>query len=322
MKKLMLFLFAAFIVIALSACGSTDKDTSKNGDKTAEAEKGKDTITVKHELGETKVPKNPKKVVVFDFGILDTFDKLGIKPAGIAQKNVPDYLKKYKEGDYTNIGSLKEPDFEAIANLDPDLIIISGRQSSVYDQLSDLAPTIYLGVNTDDYMNSFKENTKIVGEIFGKEDEVKEELAKVDDAIKALHEKAEKVDKDGLLVMANDDKMSAFGSKSRFGIIHDVFGIKPTDKDIEASTHGMNVSSEYIMKKDPSILYVIDRGTAIGEDSSAKKVVENKLVRKTKAYKDGNIVYLKPDIWYLSGGGLESVSEMISEIDKSLDEAE
>lgn len=321
MKKLMLFIVAAIVAIVLTACGSADKGTSKNGNKTAEAEKGKESITVKHELGETKVPKNPKKVVVFDFGILDTFDKLGIEPAGVAQQNVPKYLEKYKEGDYTNIGSLKEPDFEAIANLDPDLIIISGRQSDVYDQLSDLAPTIYLGVNPDDYMNSFKENTKIVGEIFGKEDEVKEELAKVDDSIKALHEKADKVGKDGLLVMANDDKISAFGPKSRFGIIHDVFGIKPTDNEIDASTHGMNVSFEYVMKKDPSMLYVIDRGTAIGEESSAKKVVENKLVKKTKAYKDDNIVYLKPDIWYLSGGGLESVSEMVSEVDKSLDEA-
>jgi iron complex transport system substrate-binding protein len=42
------------------------------------------------------------------------------------------------------------------------------------------------------------------------------------------------------------------------------------------------------------------------------------LVKNTNAFKDGHIVYLDPDYWYLSGGGLESIQEMIKEVDKSI----
>ncbi len=64
--------------------------------------------------GEAVVKKNPEKVVVFDFGILDTLDELGIEVAGLPQANIPSYLSKYEDEKYANLGSLKEPDFEAI----------------------------------------------------------------------------------------------------------------------------------------------------------------------------------------------------------------
>ena len=86
-------------------------------------------MTIKHELGETTVTKNPEKVVVFDFGMLDTLDELGIEVAGLPQSNIPSYLSKYEDEKYANLGSLKEPDFEAIHALKPDVIFISGRQS-------------------------------------------------------------------------------------------------------------------------------------------------------------------------------------------------
>src|SRR5699024_11619578 len=98
-------------------------------------------------------------------------------------------------------------------------------------------------------------------------------------------EKAEEADKSGLIVLANDDKISAYGPSSRFGLIHDVFGVKPVDEDIEASTHGMNVSFEYVTEQDPDLLYVIDRGAAIGEKSAAENVGENQMKEKKKDYK-------------------------------------
>src|SRR5699024_11186510 len=104
----------------------------------------------------------------------------------------------------------------------------------------------------------------------------------------------------------------------RFGMIHDVFGVPAVDEEIEVSTHGMNVSFEYVVEQDPDLLYVIDRSAAIGEGSAAEQVVENKLMEKTKAMQNDDIYYLHPDYWYLSGGGLISVSQMLGEIEASL----
>lgn len=317
MKKTIYVLFIAAILLFTAACGSTQKDES--GSDAQKENTSPETITVKHELGETEVPKNPQKVVVFDFGILDTLDQLGVNVAGIPKSGtIPSYLEDYASDEYENVGSLKEPDFEKIAEINPDLIIISGRQAELYDQFSEIAPTIHLGVDTTRYMDSFKENMNMVGEIFDKQEEIESGLADIDKSIDALHEKATESDKNALIILANDDKISAYGTKSRFGLIHDVFGVSPVDESIEASTHGMNVSFEYVMEQDPDLLYVIDRGAVVGGESSAKQLVENQLVENTKAYKNDNIYYLDPDYWYLSGGGLQSVAEMVKEIDATI----
>src|SRR5699024_9576054 len=190
----------------------------------------------------------------------------------------------------------------------------------LYDQLEELAPTVYLGVDTTRYMDTFEENVENIGQIFDKEAEVEEALENIDKDIDSLQSKAEASDKNGLIILANDDKISAYGPSSRFGLIHDVFGVPAVDEDIEVSTHGANVSFEYVVEQDPDILYVVDRSAAIGEGSAAKQVVENDLMEKTKAMKNDDIVYLDPDFWYLSGGGLVSVAEMLDEVDASLDE--
>src|SRR5690625_223535 len=284
MRRFLTLILMSVFVLALAACGGTNEGEATENES--------EEVVVEHELGETTVEKNPENVVAFDFGSLDTLDKLDIDVAAVPKQNIPEYINQYDTDEYENVGSLKEPDFEKLAEVDPELIIISGRQADLYDQLTEIAPTIYLGVDETDYMNSFENNVGIIGEIFNKEEEAQTELDAIEEQVDATAEKAEEADKSGLIVLANDDKISAYGPSSRFGLIHDVFGVKPVDEDIEASTHGMNVSFEYVTEQDPDLLYVIDRSAAIGEESAAEIVVENKLMEKTKAYKEDNIIYL------------------------------
>ncbi len=316
MKKIITASFVAMLILFLAACGDSNTDSSKDsGDQDIEV------ITITHELDETTVEKNPEKVVVFDFGALDTLDALSIDVTAVPRGGViPSYLEKYDSDDYENVGSLKEPDFDKIAEIDPDLILISARQADLYDELSKLGPTVYVGVDTTRYMDSFKENVHTIAEIFDKEDEVDKTLEEIDQSIEDLHAKAQDSGKNGLIVLANDDKISAYGPSSRFGLVHDVFGVEPVDEDIEASTHGKNVSFEYVTEMNPDILYVIDRTAAIGNESNVQEMIENKLVEKTDAYQNDDIYYLHADNWYLSGGGLISVQNMINEIEESLAE--
>src|SRR5690625_4760776 len=188
----------------------------------------------------------------------------------------------------------------------------------LYEQLQEIAETVFIGVDTENYMDSFTENVTTIGEMFGKESEVEDALAEIDDTIASVNEKAEEADKNALIILANDDKISAYGPSSRFGIIHDVFGVPAVDEGIEVSTHGSNVSFEYVTEQDPDLLYVIDRGAVVGGESSAKQVVENKLMERTKAFQNDDIYYLDPEFWYLSGGGLISVQEMANQIEESL----
>ncbi len=325
MKKIPVFLLAFALMLVLAACGS-EKDEQKPeasnagaDDETASSEETKtEEMTFKHELGEATLEGTPETVAVFDFGVLDTLDELGIEVAGVPQATMPAYLEKYAGSDYTNLGSLKEPDFEALHAMKPDVIFISGRQADLYDDFSEIAPTIYVGIDYTNYMDSFKHNMDVIAQVFDKKDEMEKELADVDQQIADIQSKTAESDSKALITLATEGKVSAYGPSSRFGIIHDVFGFKAADEGIEASTHGQNITFEYILETNPDVLFVIDRDAAIGKGANAKNTIENDLVKKTNAFTNDKIVYLDGEYWYLSGGGLKSMKEMIKEVEAGL----
>lgn len=313
MKKLSLLALILAMLFTLAACGSEEK-----AETAAASGKGKaKEMMIKHEYGEAVVKKNPEKVVVFDFGILDSLDELGVEVAGVPQAIVPDYLKKYAGKEYTNVGSLKEPDFEAIHDLKPDVIFISARQAELYDQFAEIAPTVFVGMDYANYMESFEKNMKLIGEIFGKEEAVANQLKEINASVDEINKKASASEQKALLVLANEGKVSAYGPGSRYGFLHDVFGFKASDEKIEVSQHGQSITFEYILEKNPDILFVIDRTAAVGGEVGAKETIENELVKKTKAFKEGKVVYLDGVNWYLSGGGLQSLKSMIEEVESA-----
>ena len=273
-------------------------------------------IKITHQLGETEVPKNPSRVIVFDYGIADALNTLDVEIIGLPKSSLPSLLSKYEDGKYENVGSLKEPDMEKVYELKPDLIIMSGRLESYYEELNKIAPTIYLGVDNTDYLGSFKKNMETLGQIFDKEKDVKAQVAKVEEAISKVNEKAEGVN--ALIALANDNAFSVYGEGSRFGIIHKEFGIEAVDKTIESSTHGQKASFEYILDKNPDYLFVIDRAAVTGGNTSAKEMFDNEIIKKTDAYKNGNIVYLDADVWYTISGGIESTQKMVEEVLEAL----
>ncbi|MFA9556593.1 siderophore ABC transporter substrate-binding protein [Evansella sp. AB-rgal1] len=309
-----------------SGSAESDQEESHNNEDNNDADAANNNgnndvpteMVVTHDLGETTVPVNPEKVVVFDNGSLDTLDKLGANVIAVPQASIPPYLSKYEDSSYTNAGTLFEPDFETIFGLQPDLIIISGRTAEAYDELADIAPTIFLGVDTTNYMESFKHNTTILGQIFNQEEFIAAELAKLDEAVAQLAADAATTEETALVVLANDGSVSAYGPGSRFGIIHNEFGLTPADQNIEVSNHGQNVSFEYILEVNPDYLFVVDRGAIVGGENPAEAMFDNDIMKNTKVYENGTIFYLDPYAWYTAGGGLESVELMITQIQEAL----
>ncbi|MBM6839522.1 ABC transporter substrate-binding protein, partial [Clostridium saudiense] len=129
--------------------------------------------------------------------------------------------------------------------------------------------------------------------------------------IEELNAKVTEKNINGLVTLANDGAFSVYGQESRFGIIHKEFGVVPVDTTIESGTHGQKATFEYVAEKNPQYLFVVDRAAVTGGENSAKELFDNELVAKTDAYKNGNIVYLDPVIWYTSVGGFTSTMKMV-----------
>ncbi|WP_425277892.1 siderophore ABC transporter substrate-binding protein [Enterococcus faecalis] len=311
-----LFSVATIILFFISGC-TGHKDGSVKTSSTAEKN---DLIEVKDSSGSVKVPKDPTKVVVFDNGMLDILDELGLQDRIVGvpvAEDIPQYLTKYIKTEAA--GGVKEPNLEKINQLQPDLIIISGRQADFKKELSKIAPTLYLEPDYRDYWTSVKRNIQTIGIIFDKQQEAKQKINIIDDKLVDLKAKVTKENNTALVTLVNEGSLSVYGSQSRYGFIHDVIGFKQADDQIKPSSHGQEVSYEYVLDKNPDIIFVVDRTKAIGGDTSKNNVSENELVKQTKAGKNKKVITLQPDVWYLSGGGLKSSELMLNDLAQGLE---
>lgn len=337
MKKWkLLTVLMAMMLLVLAACGSKDEakeeDKGTSTDKPAEEQKGDSSAypltipgsTIEGRDGNTTfedvtLDKIPEKVVVFDNGFLDTLDALGVNPTAVVQDSLPSYLSKYKDSTYVNAGTLFEPDYEKLSEINPDIIFISGRASAAYAELSKIAPTVYIGVDNKNFLESFKANTELAGKIFGKEKEATDAIAAYEAKVEEVKAKATASEEKALIVLGSEGALSAYGSGSRFGVIHDVFGVKAADEKVKVGTHGDNVSFEYVRDTNPDILFVVDRDAVVNEngESGTKAAIENEIVSATNAVKNDKVFYLDPEVWYLSGGGLQSETLKVEDVLKA-----
>ena len=293
--------------------------TAHAGGRAAVAPTGP-TITVTHMSGVTAVPINPTRVVVFDLGILDTMEALGLEHyvVGLPMNVMPRSLEKFGQSPFVNLGTLHQPNLELIVAQTPDLIIISGRARPMFDELSRIAPTIDLALDNNDIMGSFRSNNIYLGRIFDREAEMSALLAGIDAQIAELSQQAQALDMGTLILMHNQGALRAFGPGSRFGLIHDVLGLTPADPGIPPVGHGHVISNEFIVAHNPDIMFVLDRNYITDRTATPRHDIENELVRLTRAYASGNIFYLDTELWYLVVGGVQGKSAKIAEISNAV----
>ncbi|WP_141674745.1 siderophore ABC transporter substrate-binding protein [Gilliamella sp. Fer1-1] len=278
------------------------------------------TITVEHVQGKTDIPENPKKVVVFNIATLDIIDALNIPVSAVPQSDVhlPDFLSKYSDKAYTNVGTLFEPNYEVLSSIQPDVIIAGGRATDAYKKLNDIAPTLSLDIDPKDFLGSLTQRTEQLGTIFNKQNEAKKLINDFNQKIEQLKPKTSAAGS-ALVIMVNGGKMSAYGPKSRFGFVFDILGFQPATTFQEAGRHGNAVTSEFILSVNPQWLFVLDRDNAIGnkEAQSAQQVLNNDLIQKTAAWQNKQIIYLDSTSMYIAGG-IQTYSRLMDQISEAL----
>ncbi|CNL44128.1 siderophore ABC transporter substrate-binding protein [Yersinia aldovae] len=278
-------------------------------------------ISIEHAQGTTQVPLNPQKVIILNPSVLDTADALSINVAGVPQTSthLPAFLSKYSGSGYLNAGTLFEPDYEALSQAKPDLIIAGGRAQDAYDKLSAIAPTISLDIDSQNFTQSLTHRTEQLASIFGKEKEAKVLLGNFTSQINSIKQKSANAGS-AMVLMVSGGKMSAYTPGSRFGFVFDELGFTPAATFTETGRHGNVVTSEFILNANPEWLFVLDRDNAIGrtEGQSAQQILDNPLIRKTKAWQNNHVIYLDSSSLYIAGG-IQSYSQLMDKVSSVLD---
>lgn len=294
MKSLKLII-TLFMVFMLLGCTSTQSDEVS------------EKVKINTAKGDVEVPVNPKRIVTFDYAVIDYLmaTDIQIESLGAVVTNAPDYqteyLKKAQE-----IGALKAPDLEKVMSLNPQVIFISGRTLDFYEELEKIAPVVYLTTDNHHYLESIKKNTLELGKIFNNVQQSEELNQQLDSLVQTIEPQKDKA----LILMYNEGVLSNFGKGSRFGFIFDVFGYEPLDPHVEVSTHGVEVSYEYLAQKKPDLIFIVNRNLIHGGNVDIKTFYENPLLKGLKT----KYIELDPNTIYQAAGGILSIQKTLTEI--------
>ena len=273
-------------------------------------------VVVKHAQGELTLSAVPSKVLVQDWAAFDNLSALGVAVAGVPSSNAPAYLQPSLAADAIQIGSLFEPDFEAIAASEADIYFIGGRSAAVYPTAKDIVPTVDLSLaDNSDIIGGIKGNLAKLGEIFGKQDKAAELSAALDAKVAEAKAAAEGKG-DALILVTNAGKIGVYGPDSRVAWIHNQLGIPTAMDNVKDGDHGGDgVSFEYILETNPDWLFVVDRDAGTGETKgAAEALLDNELVNQTKAKQNGHIIYLDPQPAYITMTGYSGVMILLDQI--------
>ena len=271
-------------------------------------------LEIRTATGSVDVAADPKIVAVFDIAAIDTLERLGVTPDGIPDQLYLPQLKPLT-AKAKRVGTLFDPDLEALNALSPDLIIVGGRSSTRAEAARQVAPTIDMTMTGDDLLGEARERLDAYGALFGKAREAAAAKAELDASVAKAREAAAGKGT-ALVLMTNGPKITAYGPGSRFGWIYAALGLKPaTVGQAAAGLHGEAVSFEYVAKADPDWLIVVDRAAAIGSnEGSARATLDNELVAGTKAWRKGQVVELPAADAYIAAGGVQAMSRILAQL--------
>lgn len=270
------------------------------------------TVSIDTFAGVVDVSPSPQNIAVLDLAAFDTLTALGVGVDGLVRPVYLPYLEPAAE-DTVPVGSLFEPDYEALFDLQPDLIIAGGRSSPQVSELARIVTTLDMTIGTDTVSDGLA-RLRSYGTLFQKQTQA-EDLATAFSAKLAEAKAAVSGKGRALIVLTNGPKISAYGAGGRFGWLHTALDLPEAVETVEQATHGEAISFEFIRDADPDILIVIDRVAAIGQGGeSAQITLDNALVHETTAWKTGRVIYLSPAPIYIGGGGIQSMNLTLDEI--------
>jgi iron complex transport system substrate-binding protein len=283
---------------------TADEATAKLG---ADAAPGVFPRTITHARGTTRLEHKPERVVVLDTGEIDEVLALGMVPVGTATPNgtVPSYLQPQLSGS-TNVGSLDGLRLEAIAALQPDLILGSQlRVDDLYDELSAIAPTV-LSIRPG---FPWKENLLLAGAALGEETKATELLNEYQqraDAIRARFTQPPKIS----LLRFMPERIRLYGNLSMIGVVlRDVGLPRPANQDIDELA--TEISPERISEADADWVFYSSYGPKDG--TAEGSVVGGELWNRLGAVQRGTARPVDDEVWFLGLGPI-GVSRVLDDL--------
>ncbi|MFN3600943.1 MAG: ABC transporter substrate-binding protein [Dietzia sp.] len=301
-KTVGLFIASACSALVLAGCAGSSPDP---GESVAEAS---GTHDVEHARGTTAVPEDPQRVVTLEPLELDTAVAVGIVPVGAAVASNITGAPAYLDVDgVAGVGTVPEPDLEAIAALKPDLILgTESRHSALYDQLAAIAPTVFIATQADPW----RDNALLIGDALNRGDEVADLLSAVDDRCEELAENYGVDGETAQLIRPRDETtLSLYGPVSFAGSLLECAGFTIPDQDWADGLQA-DISPENILSARADHVFLT--ATDVDDDSAVPAAI----VQNADAFPSVTVVDTS---YWVSGVGPKGAQEVLDDIEVFLE---
>ncbi|MGD6804667.1 ABC transporter substrate-binding protein [Rossellomorea aquimaris] len=311
-----LFILASILVLA--ACGTNnenqEEEAAGNGSDTAEETT---SYTVEHAMGTTEIEGDPERVVILTNEGTEALLAMDVTPVGAVQSWIGDPWYEHiadKMEEVEVVGTESELNMEAIAKLEPDLIIGNKmRQEEQYDKLKAIAPTVF----AETLRGNWKENFELYSKALNKEEKGQEVIAEYDQRIEDLKaELGDKLEMEVSMVRFMPTDVRIYHKDSFSGVILDQLGLaRPEGQDVEDFAE-TGVTKERIPAMDGDILFYFAYETGDGEGNKvAEEWINDPLFQKLEVAQEGNVHEVSDPIWN-TAGGVMAANLMLDDIEK------
>ena len=315
MKKInLLYLLAILAIISgLLLYYLPDMTSGHNAESNNTSQTFKEK-TIVHDFGTTELKKVPKRIVILDNLYGEILDPLDITPVGVttgqadSQEFSTLFKKQYKDAKVVSVGWQGNPDLDKIAELKPDLILMTGEQEDLYEELSEIAPTVGYQINTDENWD-YHETSLKVAEIFDKRDEMKKDLDRVDarEAVFAENVKA-KFGNQKLMYLRVTDNDIRYYAYGHFGYLYDTYHFNRAET-FNPDDMFQVINPDKLKDINPDLLIV----QADSQELLDNKLKNNPVWSSLKAVQNNKVIYADYST-YMLGFGIVSQEAIMKQI--------
>lgn len=307
LSRALLGSFVAVTVLAAAACSSSATPAA------TESAAAGDSYTVEHAMGSETFDAVPTRIVVIDSPQLDALVALGITPVGAsvsgADAGFPGYIAESLT-DTVSVGITSEPDIDAIANLNPDLILGSKvRHEAIFDELEAIAPTVF-SVNSG---TDWNEQALITAAAVDQTEAMTTKIADLATRAASIGETVGAEGKTASMVRFRPDNFRLYGPETFSGSILSQVGFDLGERDWNEYSM-MELSPELFEQIDGDVVFYANPG---GDPAATTMGTVTGLWGELPAVTAKQVYEVEDETWMV-GIGVVGANIILDDIEKAL----
>ncbi|WP_437425946.1 ABC transporter substrate-binding protein [Williamsia muralis] len=294
---------AVAALVGTAACSAPDEDSDSSG-ASVSAEAGALPVTIAHNLGETTIETEPKRIATLGPGDSDILLALGIRPTTIVPFGDPTgktaiapWNEKYIAENTPEVLGLAAQDLngeipKALAT-NPDMIVAVNNAvtQEQYDNLKKVAPTLVREAQYQDWLIPWAASTAEIGKAVGMPEKTQELIdqtnEKFEDAKAQYPNMVGK--KSAVIIAGTDGSISIYGpGDGRGQMLTNLGQVFPKELEplVTSGFYG-TISNENL-----NLLNNLDQVVAIDWEGSNERMKTNPVFNNLDIVKRGGVIYL------------------------------